>query len=128
MANAGSITVWPAVANNMSTVPAQDILDTGTVPVTLTAAVGGLTDRVLLRVVNLGTAVATVSVKAGTAYPAFRRGVGDLAGTVASGTTTCIFGPFESARFIKGDGTIDVQFAPTGTINLQIQCIQLPPA
>lgn len=131
MANASSLSVTILAANSLATKPAADVLDTGTVPVTLIAAgsrIGGETDRVFLEVVNNGTAVATVSVGPGTALPAFRRGVGAVAGTVAGGTVTMFLGPFESARVCRSDGGLAVTFSPTGTIALAVTVLKLPKA
>lgn len=71
----------------------------------------------LLIQVAEGTAVKTVTVKAGTTAFAIEAGLGDL---VVSPSTTVrtIIGPFESQRFEQSDGTVhlDLEAAAAGTI------------
>ena len=57
-------------------------------------------------------------------------GAQDLAlvvGATAGGSDKKIFGPFESGRFCKADGTFDVNFlAASGAPNLTIRVYKLP--
>lgn len=69
---------------------------------------GAPLEEIVLRVV-LDTAgdAATVTVKAGDNPPALSAGQGDLAVTCSDNATSWI-GPFESARFMQDDGSMDV--------------------
>jgi hypothetical protein len=129
MANAVAITVNTLVADTAGIVqPTGDTLDTGTVAVTLPAAVGGLSGEVWLEVRNnAATAVnLTVSVLAGDNPPALRAGLGAL-DTVIAQNATKIIGPLESARFIQDDGSLSVTFTPaSGTLAATIRCYKLP--
>lgn len=57
-----------------------------------------------------------LTVKAGDNPPAIAAGLGDLVVTVPFGDTLYI-GPFESGRFLQGDGSVMIEAeATTGTI------------
>jgi hypothetical protein len=82
-----------------------------------------LADRMLMEVINLDDAALTVTLKAGTGVQAHT--ARDLAVVVAAtggAGDKKIIGPFESARFVKANGSIDVQFAggasPTSTVRV----------
>lgn len=65
--------------------------------------------------ISAATAADTVTVKAGTAHPAFRRDLGDLVWEAAGGAVEVVLGPLETARFVRPDGTIHIDVAG-GTI------------
>lgn len=69
----------------------------------------GDSSRVLIRVTNTNGSDRVVTFKAGTNPPALRAGVGDLAVTVPATTGERLV-VLESARFVKADGSIDVDF------------------
>ncbi|MEU6944289.1 hypothetical protein ABZ957_03440 [Streptomyces sp. NPDC046316] len=71
----------------------------------------------VLRVTNTDDDTAlTITVKAGDNPPALAAGQGDLAVSVAFGTTHYI-GPFESGRFVQSDGSMMITSSTTtGTI------------
>ncbi|WP_030322842.1 MULTISPECIES: hypothetical protein [Streptomyces] len=71
----------------------------------------------VLRVTNTDDDTAlTITVKAGDNPPAVAAGQGDLAVSVAFGTTHYI-GPFESGRFVQSDGSLMITSSTTtGTI------------
>ena len=129
MANATAITVTSLTPDSAGvTQPTADVLDTGTAAVTLAAAVGGLSELVVLEVKNTAGAAnnLTVSVLAGDNPPAQRAGLGSL-DTVIAQNATAIIGPFESARFIQDDGKLNVTFTPaSGTIGAAIRCYKIP--
>lgn len=128
MANATEITVTELTADASVDQPTGDTLDTGSSAVTLDAAVGVASERVILEVTNdAGTAVnLTVSVLAGDRPPAERAGLGAL-DTVIAQNATAIIGPLESGRFIQDDGALSVTFTPaSGTIGATIRCYKLP--
>jgi hypothetical protein len=87
--------------------------------------VTGLTGRIVIYVNNTVAATKVATVKAGTAPPAFRKDLGDLAYTVGASSAAYI-GPLESARFVQSPGGtdggtggriwIDLAAAITGTI------------
>lgn len=129
MANASALTVTDLTANAFTTQPTADALDTGTAAVTLDADVGGVGERVLLVVNNTAAANLTVTVVAGENPPAQRAGLGDKTSANIAQNATAIFGPFESARFIRKDGKMRVTFTPaSGTIACNARCYRLPKA
>ena len=70
---------------------------------------------------SAATAADTITIVAGTAHPAFRRGLGDLerGDDVVANDEFCI-GPIETARYLQADGTIHIDIAGTsiaGTID-----------
>lgn len=129
MANTASITVTALTPDAAGVAqPTADVLDTGTAAVTLAAAVGGLSELVILEVKNAAGAAnnLTVSVLAGDNPPAQRAGLGSL-DTVIAQNAVKIIGPFESARFIQDDGKLNVTFTPaSGTIGAEIRCYKIP--
>lgn len=83
-----------------------------------------LMDTLILYVQNTTSSTKTVTVRAGanTTYlnvPGFEAGKGDLTtGNLTATTGTAFIGPFEIARFMQPDGSMNVDFAAsmTGTI------------
>lgn len=70
-----------------------------------------------------------VTLKAGTAHPAFRRGLGDLAiGGDLVADDEYVLGPIETARFIQADGTIHIDITDTSNSNIAgtIEAYELP--
>lgn len=125
MANPSAITVTACSANSAVNQPAVQTIDTdGTVPI----AVGGAMDRLILEVINAAAAALTVTIKAGDNPPSPL--AADLAiALAATGTATDkrIIGPFESARFLQDDGTVNVAFlAASSTPNATVRCYRLP--
>lgn len=127
MANAASIAVTDLTANAFTAQPTADAMDTGTAAVTLLADVGGVGERVIFIVTNTAAANLTVTVAAGNNPPAQRAGLGDkVSGNVAQNASV-VFGPFETARFIRSDGKVSVTFTPaSGTIACNVRCYRLP--
>ena len=86
-------------------------------------AAGGA-DTLILYVQNTTASTKTVTVCAGvgggaTPGAAFRSGLGDFTtGNLTASTGTAFIGPFDVARFVQADGSINVDFASgmTGTI------------
>jgi hypothetical protein len=118
-----NLTANGAVLNNAGTaVDATNgmniVIPTNAIPA------GGNADRLVLYVQNSTASTKTVTVKAGanttTAnVPAFQAGKGDLTtGNLTASTGTAFIGPFDVARFIQPDGSLNVDFASsmTGTI------------
>lgn len=78
----------------------------------------GNTDRLVLVVANTAAAAHHILVRAGAANPpAFRAGIGDVSVNVTNGVTAYV-GPFEYARVVQSDGSVNVDFDSgfTGTI------------
>lgn len=83
-----------------------------------------LMDTLILYVQNTTASTKTVTVRAGanTTYlnvPSFEAGKGDLTtGNLTASTGTAFIGPFEIARFMQPDGSMNVDFSAsmTGTI------------
>jgi hypothetical protein len=88
-------------------------------------------DRLVLYVQNTFAGTKTVTVRAGAGVaapsnfgygypvPSQEQGLGDLVtGNLTASTGTAFIGPFETARFVQLDGSINVDFAAsmTGTI------------
>ncbi len=127
MANPASITVTALSKNAGTNQPSTQAIDSnGTVPIT----VGAPMDRLILEIINLTTSNALVAtVKAG-ANPPSLDARGDLAITLSQTGTAGdkqIIGPFDSARFLQADGTVNVQFAfAGGTPSATIRAYRLP--
>lgn len=125
MANPSSITVTALSANSAVNQPAVQTLDTdGTIPI----AVGGAMDRLILEVINAAAAAVTFKVLAGDNPPSPL--AADLSvALAATGTATDkrIIGPFESARFMQDDGSVNVSvLAASSTPNVTIRAYRLP--
>ena len=94
-------------------------------------AAGANFKRLLILVhISAGTGTGgAVTLKAGTAHPAFRRGLGDLVrgGDVVATDEFCI-GPIETARYLQADGTIHIDVTDTSNANLAgtIEAYALP--
>lgn len=77
----------------------------------------GFEDRLVLYVQNTTASTKTVTVRAGANpnylnVPAFRAGQGDFtSGNLSATTGSAFIGPFEAARFMQVDGSINVDFA-----------------
>lgn len=127
MANATVMTVTTMTPNTPVLQPVADILDTGTGTVYLSGNLGGRTDRVLLEIKNTAaTANLTVNVRATPDNPpALRAGLGKLTMVLAPGEVWMV-GPFESARFLRRTGYLDLDFTPaSGTISATVRCYKL---
>lgn len=126
MANPTALTINECAANSAISQPTAQSIDTnGTIP----CAVGSLTDRLLIEVVNLDDAALTVTVKAGDNPPSHNPS--DLAVSLAASgggaTANRIIGPFEAGRFVQDDGSINVQFAAaTGSPAASVRVYRLP--
>lgn len=77
----------------------------------------GLTQRVILRINNTTVGAKNVTIKKGDAGPGQRVNLGDVV-IACAGSTVYFAGPFESARFVQDDGSIDIdcEAGMTGTI------------
>lgn len=127
MANATAITVTDLTANAVTTRPTGDALDTGTVAVTLAAAIGGKGSRVILEVTNTAAANLVAEVAAGDDPPAQNAGIGALTSANIAQNAVIYMGPFETGRFGQNDGSLSVTFTPaSGTIAATIRCYRLP--
>jgi len=125
MANPASITVTACSANSAVNQPAAQTIDTdGTVPIT----VGGRMDMLILEIINAAAAALTVTIGAGDNPPSPL--AADLAVALAAtggATAKRIIGPFESARFLQSDGTVNVTFlAASSTPNATVRAYRLP--
>jgi hypothetical protein len=127
MANATSLTINALTANSWTTRPAGNVFDTGTVAVTVYGTVDTYkSGAVIVEVSNGGTAVLTATALAGDNPPAFRAGLGSVAGSVAAGSVQ-IFGPFETGWFGQDDGTFGLTLTPvSGTIAGTVRAYAIP--
>lgn len=126
MANPASITINELTKNAALSQPSAQTIDTNG---TVNMPAAGLTDRLILEVVNGDDAALTVTIKAGTGSQALT--AADLAVSLAASgggaTANRIIGPFEAAQFVKEDGSIDVQFAAaTGSPSASVRAYRLP--
>jgi len=94
-------------------------------------AAGANFKRLLILVhISAGTGTGgAITLKAGTAHPAFRRGLGDLVrgDDVVANDEFCI-GPIETARYLQADGTIEIDITDTSNTDLAgtIEAYALP--
>ena len=125
MANPANFTINELSANAALTQPAAQTVDTNG---TINCAVKSQTHRLMIELVNADDAACTVTVKAGTSAVAHT--ARDLSVSLAaSGNAGAnkLIGPLESARFVKPDGSIDLQFqAATGAPNCSVRVYRLP--
>lgn len=125
MANPASITITTLGANASVNQPAVQTIDTeADVP----CDVKGSMDRLFFELVNAAAAAVTVTFKAGVNPPslAARDLIVAMAATGSAGDKQLV-GPFESARFVKGDGKIDINFdAASGSPNVTVRAYRLP--
>lgn len=124
MANPANLTINACSANGSIDQPAVQTIDTnGTV--SIAAGLGSPMDRMIIECVNAAAQNIDVTVKGGVNPPALI--ARDLVVTILATTGRKIIGPFESARFLKSDGSVDVQFqAASGSPNLTVRVYRLP--
>jgi hypothetical protein len=125
MANPSSITVTNCATNSAINQPSTQAIDTdGTVPI----AAGGEMFLLILEIINAAAVALTVTIKAGDNPPAAT--AADLVLTfAATGNAGAkqIVGPFESARFLQDDGSVNVAFlAASSTPNATVRAYRLP--
>jgi hypothetical protein len=125
MANPASLTITELVKNAALNQPATQAIDTDG---TVNCPTAGLTDRLIMEIINTDDAALTVTIKAGTGSQALI--AADLVVALAatgSATDKRIIGPFEAARFMKEDGSIDVAFlAAAGAPACTVRVYRLP--
>lgn len=85
---------------------------------------------VILVHISAGTGtLGDVILKAGTAHPAFRAGLGDLsAGPGLLANDEKVLGPVETARYLQSDGTIHLDIVDTSNTDIAgtIEAYALP--
>lgn len=106
--------------NGILDIPAGTAIDQSngmTIAITTTAVPSAPNiDRMLLFVATTNGADKTVTIKAGaggtsaTAGAAFRAGLGDLVVTAKAANGGGVIGPFETARFVQSDGSVNIDF------------------
>lgn len=122
MANPANLAVTSLSAGNAVAPPATQTIDTNTAALNVPG--GHAMDRLIVRLVNAAVNAIDVTFKAGTNPPALA--ARDLVVTVPASSTR-IVSAFESARFIKADGTFDIGFqAASGAPNLTVEILKLP--
>lgn len=125
MANPAAITVTELTANGGTNQPAVQTVDTDGI---INCALGGRFDRVIFELINLAAAGLTATFKAGNSPAAHQ--ARDLAVSLAAtggASAKQIVGPFESSRFMKADGSLDIAFlASAATPNCTVRCYRLP--
>lgn len=125
MANPLALTITELPSNAAVNQPAAQTVDTNG---TINCAVKSQTDRLMIEVVNTDDAALTVTIKAGTGVQAHT--ARDLVVALAAsggGTASRIIGPLESMRFVKADGSIDLQFqAAAGSPAASVRVYRLP--
>ena len=117
-----AVTVTALTSNAINTNPAGTSINP-----TNGANIAGVgnTNRLLVRVTNTNGTNRVVTFKAGANPPAARKGLGDLAITVPA-TTGDVLVVLESSRFVKADGSIDVDFG--ASMAGIISAVRLPKA
>lgn len=128
MANPASFTITTLTKNAPTSLPTAQAVDTnGTVPI----VAGGDTDGLIIEIVNTDDAALTVSIAAGDSPPALLASQGALSVALAASgggaTAQRMIGPFESGRFGKSDGDLDLTFtAATGAPACSVRVYRLP--
>lgn len=80
----------------------------------------------MIELVNTDDAATVVTVKAGVNPPSIQsRDLAIALGATGSGTDKKIVGPLESARFLKADGSIDIDFDGGASPALSIRVYRL---
>lgn len=125
MSNPANLTINELSANGATNQPAAQVIDTNG---TINCAVKGQTDRLMIEVVNNDDAALTVTVKAGTSSAAHTAQDLAISLTASGGASpNKIIGALESMRFVKPDGSIDIQFqAATGSPSAAVRVYRLP--
>lgn len=126
MANPAKLTINETSGNGAINQPTSQAIDTNG---TVNCELKSLTDRVLIEVVNNDDAALTVKILAGTGVQAHtaRDLSVSLAASGGGATANKLIGPLESARFVKADGSIDVNFqAATGAPACAVRVYRLP--
>lgn len=125
MANPANLTINECTGNSSINQPAAQTVDTNG---TINCGVKSLTDRLMIEVVNAAAQALTVTVKAGTSVVAHTARDLAVALTATGGASPAkVIGPLEAARFVKADGSIDVQFqAASGSPNAAVRVYRLP--
>lgn len=79
---------------------------------------GAVPELTLIRVAQTSGAAKNIIVRAGDYPPALASGQGDLTVQVAATSGVQYLGPFESGRFLQGNGSLEVDFESgfTGSI------------
>lgn len=127
MANPTKLTVTSLALDGSVARPTEDVIDTnGTVPIAA-ADLAGRTGDLILEVVEQNVATLTVKVLAGDNPPSVRSSLGDLSVTIAKNAAK-IIGPFESARFMQDDGTVQVSFSEATAASAKVRTYLLPRA
>ena len=125
MANPVSLTINELPANSAVDSPAFQTIDTNG---TVNCPAKSYTDGLTFGLQNNAAQAITVTVKAGTGVQAHTaRDLAVTLGATGSPTASKVLGPFESARFVKADGSLDLAFqAASGAPNLSIRAFRHP--
>ena len=126
MANPANFTINELAGNTAMSQPTGDTIDSNG---TVNLPAKSLTDRLMVEIINNDDAALTVTFKAGTGVQAHtaRDLVVSLAASGGGATAKRMIGPFESSRFVKSDGSIDVAFlAATGSPAATVRVYRLP--
>ena len=123
--NPANLTVNELPSNAAVNQPAAQTVDTNG---PINCPVKSQTDRLMIEVVNTDDAALTVTIKAGTGVQAHTARDLSVALTAAGGVSPAkVIGPLESMRFVKPDGSIDLQFqAAAGSPAASVRVYRLP--
>jgi hypothetical protein len=125
MANPANLIVNELSANSAINHPSVQSVDTNG---TINCPVKSQTDRLMIEVINTDDAALTVTVKAGTGAAAHTARDLAVALTAAGDASPAkMIGPLESMRFVRSDGSIDLQFqAATGSPAASVRVYRFP--
>ena len=105
-----------------------DAIDVGNVHVI--PAASNFKRMIILVHISAGTGTGgDVTLKAGTAHPAFRKDLGDLSiGGDVTANEEHVIGPIETARYLQSDGTIHLDITDTSNTDIAgtIEAYALP--
>lgn len=109
------------LANSVLALPTPDNIDATN---GMVLAAGHEADKIIFLVKNTTASAKAATVAAGDNPPAVRAGLGNLTGSSLAQDASEFIGPFEAARFLQNDGTIEVNFGSSMTG--EITCLVIP--
>ncbi len=111
--------VTPLELTAAGVAPTPTTIDSTLVTAGVTLPVGGLTHRIVLRVINTAATPKILTIQAGDPYYAHRAALGDIAITVPASSAELEIAGLEASRVVQTAGAVWVDFEAgfTGTLH-----------